>query len=309
MKEQIGNVILNYEYYSGSDLYSDGEIEDELLDIVKKYKEEEFNYIIGERKKWPIIYHLSHLRSNIVEWIPIDKNENVLEIGSGCGAITGVLAQKARKVTCIELSKKRSLINAYRNEEKSNIEILVGNFTDIEKGIDEKYDYITLIGVFEYAENYISSKEPYHNFLKTIAKHLKSNGKIIIAIENKFGLKYWAGCKEDHTGKYFEGIESYPSSRGVKTFAKHEIESIIESCGFSNYKFYYPYPDYKLPTNIYSDKYLPKEGELNNNIRNFDTGRMFLFDESKVYDSIIKEGLFPIYSNSYLISIGKGRND
>lgn len=309
MKEQIGKVILNYEYYSGTDLYSDGEIEDELLEIVKTHGEEEFNNIIAERKKWPIIYHLSHLRSNIIEWLPISKDQSVLEIGSGCGAITGALAQKAEKVTCIELSRKRSLINAYRNQDKNNIEILVGNFIDIEKGIKEKYDYITLIGVFEYAEYYISSKEPYRNFLKTIDKYLKKDGKIIIAIENKLGLKYWAGCKEDHVGKYFEGIENYPTTYGVKTFAKNEIEHIIESCGFSNYEFYYPYPDYKLPTCIFSDKYLPKEGELNNNIRNFDTGRMILFDETKVYDSIIKEGLFPIYSNSYLIKIGKGRND
>lgn len=29
----------------------------------------------------------------------------VLEIGSGCGAITGSLAQKAGSVTCVDLSK------------------------------------------------------------------------------------------------------------------------------------------------------------------------------------------------------------
>ena len=113
----------------------------------------------------------------------------MLEIGSGCGAITGTLADKAKKVTCIELSKKRSLINAYRNKDKDNIEILVGNFEDIEKDIVEKYDYITLIGVFEYGEAYISSEKPYENFLKIISKHLKENGKIIIAIENKLGSK------------------------------------------------------------------------------------------------------------------------
>ena len=84
------------------------------------------------------------------------------------------------------------------------------------------------------------------------------------------------------------------------------MEEIIQSSGFNNYKFYYPYPDYKLPTNIYSDSYLPRNGELNNNMRNFDRERMIIFDETRVYDTIIKEELFPIYSNSYLIVIGKG---
>lgn len=308
MNEQIGNVILNYKYYPGMDSYSDGEVEDELLDIVQNYEEMEFNRIIAERNKWAIMYHLSHLRSNIIEWLPISKDQKVLEIGAGCGAITGTLANKAKKVTCIELSKKRSLINAYRNKNKDNIEILVGNFEDIEKDIVEKYDYITLIGVFEYGEAYISSERPYENFLKIIKKHLKENGKIIIAIENKLGLKYWAGCKEDHVGRYFESIEGYPNTYGVKTFSKKELEEIVKSSGFNNYKFYYPYPDYKLPTSIYSDDYLPKKGELNNNIRNFDAERMILFDESKTYNSILREGLFHIYSNSYLVFLEKGES-
>ena len=35
MKETIGNVLLNLDYYDGEDAYSDGSIEDRLLEIVK----------------------------------------------------------------------------------------------------------------------------------------------------------------------------------------------------------------------------------------------------------------------------------
>lgn len=307
MIEKIGDVTLNYDYYSGQDFYSDGDVEDEILNIVKKYKPEEYNSIIAQRNKWPILYHLSHIRGNIVEWLPINENHTVLEIGSGCGAITGTLSDKAKSVTCIELSKKRSYINAYRNRNKNNIEIIVGNFEDIEKNMTNKYDYITLIGVFEYAEAYISEDNPYKKFLEIVCSHLNENGKVIIAIENKFGLKYWAGCKEDHLNRYFEGIEGYKNTKGVKTFSKRELENIILSVGIKNYKFYYPYPDYKLPTVIYSDEYLPKLGELNNNQRNFDMERIITFDESKVYDTILEEGLFQLYSNSYLMILGKGK--
>lgn len=303
MNRKIGNIILNYDNYSGKDLYSEGNVEEELLDIVKNYNEEDFNTIISQRKKWSIMYHLSNIRTNIIEWIPINKYETVLEVGSGCGAITGVLAEKAKKVTCIELSERRSKINAYRNKEKNNIEILLGNFEDVEKSIREKYDYITLIGVFEYGQLYINDSNPYVKFLETISKHLNKNGKIIIAIENKFGMKYWAGCKEDHLNKYFKGIEDYPDDDNIRTFSKTELNNIINSVGKFNVKFYYPYPDYKLPTTIYSDEYLPKCGELNDNNRNFDTERIVTFDESKVFDSIIKEKLFPLYSNSYLVII------
>lgn len=305
MKEKIGKVELNLNYYNGNDLYSDGDIEDEILDIVKNNSISDYDNIINKYNDWAILYHLSNIRSNIIEWIPIMKDKKVLEIGSGCGAITGTLSDLAKKVTCIELSKKRSLINAHRNKNKENIEIIVGNFEDIEKNIEEKYDYITLIGVFEYAESYISCKEPYLELLNKIKKHLNKNGKIIIAIENRLGLKYWAGCKEDHVGKYFEGIEGYTTTTGVKTFSKKELEALFENAGYRKYNFYYPYPDYKLPFVIYSDYYLPKKGELNNNIRNFDMERIVTFDETKVYDSIIENNLFPVFSNSYLIIIEK----
>lgn len=301
MDKWIGNVKLNYQYYPGMDLYSDGTIEDELLEIVKTYSKKEYNNIITQRKSWPILYHLSHIRENIIEWLPITKEHTVLEIGSGCGAITGCLANKAKKVTCIELSEKRSMINAYRNNEKNNIEIMLGNFEDVETGIREKYDYITLIGVLEYGEKYISNETPYKSFLQVVKRHLKPDGKVIIAIENKLGMKYWAGCQEDHTNRYFEGIEGYSNTTGVKTFAKSELEELLTAVGFKKNKFYYPYPDYKLPMMIYSDEYLPKENELDNNIRNFDNDRILLFDETKAFNTIIKEGVFPLFANSYLI--------
>ena len=308
MQEKIGNITLDYEFYSGEDLFSDGEVEDEMLGIVKNHGKEEFPRIIEEKGSWPILYHLSPLRENIVDWLPIDKNMKVLEVGSGCGALTGVLAKKAGSVTCIELSKKRSLINAYRNSEYDNVTIHVGNFQDIERVMDTDFDYIFLIGVFEYAQGYIGTDHPYERFMEILLKHLKENGKegrLVIAIENKFGLKYWAGCREDHQGLYFSGLEDYPENTGVRTFTKKGLEKICKANHCNKYSFYYPYPDYKFMTSIYSDAYLPRLGELCTNMRNFDRSRMLLFDEKNVFDTTIKEGMFPEFSNSFLLVIGK----
>ena len=40
---------------------------------------------------------------------------------------------------------------------------------------------------------------------------------------------------------------------------------------------------------------------MNLNIMNFDRERLELFDEGKVYDSLIDEELFPLFANSFLI--------
>lgn len=155
-----------------------------------------------------------------------EKTDKVLEVGSGCGAITGALSKKAGRVTCVDLSKKRSLINAYRHSDCENVTIHVGNFTDVEPDLPTDYDYICLIGVFEYGQAYIGGKTPYEDLLKILQKHLAKEGRIVIAIENKYGLKYFAGCKEDHLGDWFSGIENYPNGGVVRTFPGKTGENI-----------------------------------------------------------------------------------
>ncbi len=306
--EVIGKVTLDYNFYSGEDLYSDGPVEEELLKIVEKYDEDELGRIINQKNEWVYLYHLSHVRQNIISWIPMQRKAKILEVGSGCGAITGALAQKGEKVDCVELSKKRSLINANRNKHYDGITIKVGNFETIEPYLDDDYDIITLIGVWEYANVYLTSEDAHRKFLKLLKRHLKPTGKIIIAIENKFGLKYWAGCREDHTSMYFEGLEGYTKSDSAITFGKNEITNIFEELGYQS-EFYYPYPDYKFPLHIFSDNYLPKPGMLSDNKKNLDNTRIVLFDEEKVFNSIIKEKMFPYFSNSFLVILSNNGNE
>ena len=264
--EKIGQVILDDTLYPGKDLYTDGAIEDEMLEIARNYREKQWNGVIAERASWPILYHFSHIRENILSWIPFTGEENVLEIGSGCGAVTGALCKKAKKVTCIELSRKRSQINAWRHRDCDNLKIL-------------------------------------------IFRHLKPDGKIVLAIENRLGLKYWAGCTEDHFGTLFEGLEGYPTTSGVKTFSRKEMSAILKEAGDLKASWYYPFPDYKLPMTIYSDRRLPLKGELNRLETNYDRLRLQLFQESAVYDSLLANDMYPDFANSFLLLIGKEKKE
>ena len=237
MTEQIGKVTLDYTFYNGQDQYSDGDIENDLLQLIME--EPDVEKILAEDDRWPVLYHFSPVRQNILEWYPFKKDASVLEIGAGCGAISGVLCRNAKHVTSVDLSKRRSLINANRNKEYDNLTIMVGNFNDVV--LKEKYDYITLIGVLEYAGYYTDDEHPFEAFLKKISGYLKEDGKLLIAIENKFGLKYWAGSREDHTGKFFDGLEGYiDTDSKVRTFSKEALKKIITDAGYGKAEFYYP---------------------------------------------------------------------
>ena len=306
--EKIGGVTLDLSDYSGEDLYSEGAAEEKLLEIVKEHSEPEFNRLIALTESWSALYHLSHLRGNIVDFFPISEDQRVLEIGAGCGAVTGTLAKQAGHVTSIELSYRRSLINAYRNRQYDNIDIRVGNFQDIEKKLKEKYDYILLIGVLEYAHLYINAINPFTEFLNLLSPHLNTGGQIVIAIENKYGMKYFAGCREDHTGRYFDGIEGYTHGDGVRTFSKAGLMRLFHAAGY-DFRFYYPYPDYKLPITVYSDERLPFKGDFNDNERNFDGERVNCFDEGAALDEALSDGYFPFFSNSYLCVLQREGRD
>lgn len=313
----VGGVTLDYSRYPGADYYCDGDVEDRILDAVKSTDPSRYEEIIRERKDWPTLYHLSPQRGNIVTWLPFRKTDKVLEIGAGPGAITSAVAPRVGKVECVELSAKRSEINAVRNAEQRNVLIHVGNFADIEPQLDTDFDYVLLIGVLEYARSYLGVPDAFREELRRILPHVKHTpdghieGRLVIAIENRLGLKYFAGCREDHTGVYFDGIENYAGQEKeggskVRTFDKPALEELFAAAGVgaSEISFYYPYPDYKFTEAVYSDRRLPEPQELTDNIRNFDGDRLLLFDEKEAYGGLLRDGLFPLFSNSFEAVIG-----
>ena len=304
MKEKVGNVVLDYSFYKGEDRYTDGEIEDVILEAFRKGSS---GQLLRSSNQWPVLYHLSDIRENLLEWYPFDQNGSLLEVGSGCGALTGLFSRKVKKVTCIELSEKRSLINAERNRERENIEIKLGNFEDIR--LDEKFDYITLIGVWEYAGFYISGKTPYLDMLKKLKQYLKENGKLIIAIENKMGLKYWNGAPEDHTGNLYDGLNDYIDAENVRTFSKTELEELLAQMGWDRWKFYYPMPDYKLPDVIYTDDKMPEPGELRNYRKDYNASRIYHFYDAVVSDQLCADKMMDYFANSFLVECGGELSD
>ena len=128
---------------------------------------------------WVEQYHLSPLRHNLLKWFPFKPEGSVLEVGSGCGALTGVLLQKLNKVTSLEYSRQRAMITAMRHQECNNLEVVVGGLQDFVT--DQKFDYITVIGVLEYAGKFYGGDEPYKSFLVRISKLFKTRRCFIIS--------------------------------------------------------------------------------------------------------------------------------
>ena len=76
----------------------------------------------------------------------------------------------------------------------------------------------------------------------------------------------------------------------------------MEACGFSYHRFYYPYPDYKFPREVFTDESL-KEQKYGLPTWNFTKYRMALFREGQVAETIQQDGRMDYFANSFLIAL------
>lgn len=213
------------------------------------------------------VFKESYVRANIIAWLPIERTESVLYIGEE-DMISEKLKELSEHVVC------------------------VGRGADLLSGIE--YDYIICP---EFGKN---AKE---GMLKSFAGCLKETGRLILTAENAYGLKYLAGVRERGSGEYFGAVEDLDGSVG---YTKEELVKKLADAGFAGWQFYYPFPDHVFTMSLYSDDYLPKQGELIDQVGNFDADRMVLFDEAKAADALVARGKFAEFSSSYLIAAGKG---
>ena len=304
MNRKTEKINLHDQYFQNeTDTFSERDVR-----VLLKYFEHPLlsrDQYIMQSASWTALYHLSPMRSNIIESVGITDTCDVLEIGAECGAVTERLCDLAATVTCVEPSRRKSEINALRNQDCTNLNIYVGNFEQIETNELKQYDVVTMLGAFSHAAEYVQGESPYICMLQLAMRHVKDHGKLVIGIENRLGLKYLAGCKEPYSGLYFEGIEGYTQKEHIRTFSKQELLQIISAAGYEKVRIRYPYPDYQFTMDIFSDEYLPEKGQLKMSWFEMKQSRQFLFDEAKAFDSMLDAGLFPEVSNSFLIEIEK----
>lgn len=275
-------------------LYENEDLENKIYDIVCKGND--FIEAIRENNSYEYHYFLSPLRHNLFQWYPFKEEGSLLEIGAGYGQLTSLFTHKVSHVVAVEDSQSKCNIISKRAEDAS---VLVSDFDDIQT--DEKFDYIVLCNIFEYAKSFVKSENPYVDYLNYLKKFLKDDGVILLALSNRLGLKYLAGFKEEHTDQLFKGIDGYSNIDYVETFTKTEISNIINDAGFSNYKFFYPYPNHEFTETVNTDKFIneiPYTG-----VNEYSGERIQFFDEVKLNLTLSKDNLSQYFANSFLIEI------
>jgi len=128
----------------------------------------------------------------------------------------------------------------------------------------------------------------------------------VLAIENKLGLKYLNGAREDHSGRLFDSIQGYPDPAVPATFSARELDGLLRDAGFAASRWYVAHPDYKLATTIVDAARAADDPHVHNWLdapapdRGAERGPL-LFNERLAQREVVRAGLTLDLANSFLV--------
>ena len=161
----------------------------------------------------------------------------------------------------MEASARRASITQHRTSDLANVQVVCDRIENFAPS--KPFNVVTAIGVLEYAARYSPDQpDPHVSLLRCLRDLLTPHGVIILAIENRLGLKYFAGAREDHTGGAFDGINNSYREGSVATFGAAELTRLLERSGFRSRVWFLPCPDYKFPNTVLSAPLLNRHPEL-----------------------------------------------
>ncbi len=272
-----------------------------IKNYIEKDNQELYENKFGENVTEYELYHLSTVSQNLINWYPFNTKDTVLQVGGDLGELTQVFCNNCEKVVTIEQNIEKAKAIAKRYENRENLEIIVGNINDII--LEERFSIITIIGN--------NPKIKLKDNIQKLERNLKENGKFIIAVDNKFGLRYFMGNPENILNKKFESLIGYNNEpEKIESFTKSSLEQIFNSIGYK-YTFYYPLPDYKMPNVIFSEKQKAKYNSIDKYNPYYKENSTIIANEIDVYREILKtdQQMFEFFTNSFLIILEKEKNE
>ncbi len=209
-------------------------------------------------------------RANIIEWLPFAEGQSVLIHSSAPAPVLDFL--KTKKVQLQVLSDAQFEKLAY-NPGRGML------------------DYVLILGM-----------EVNAKFLSGLYRKLKQGGRLVVLLHNKYGMSYFSG-KPAYDEAYFASLTEGTGEKSI-FYSVKGVKKLLKDAGIDRSNMYYPDPDGMFAVNIYSDKCLPKAGDINTGFRNFIQDRVAMFDENEALNRAAEEGMFAEFANDYLIITG-----
>jgi len=299
--------------------YSDGTAVERHLKAVLDSASDLSSYSIELEagiQDWASEYHLSSVRANLLRGFDPVPGTRALELGCGCGAITRYLGEQGLTVDAVEGSAVRADLAARRCRGLDTVNVYCANFNDLALP-EGAYGLICLVGVAEYAARFsgdTGDTPPVVALLERLRPALARDGVMLVAIENRTGMKYLLGAHEDHYAKRYVGINDYFGVQDINTWTLPEWEAVFRRLGITRKRVYLPFPDYKLPTVLLSRDFALASPQAFCNLEGVESrDYVDIFkpetSESLLWQGAAAAGALDRLANSFLFVLAAGEAD
>lgn len=205
---------------------------------------------------WPIRRELSPRRKTLLSWIDFGPGGRILELTSGCGALTAHLATLPHAITAVAATPEEAAIIRDRCREARDLEILTATPPD-----RSGYDVVIVAGpVEDAAAEEDGGPCPLETRLRVAVRALADDGCLILAAPNRMGHKYLAGLPEEHTGRPYHGVNGFPGDSPARTCDRPSLRALLTRVGLPAGRWFFPSPDVVLPDSIVSERALALGG-------------------------------------------------
>jgi cyclopropane fatty-acyl-phospholipid synthase-like methyltransferase len=221
-----------------------------------------------------------------LELLQLTGSETAVDLGCMWGAITIPLAKQVARVLGVDQTIESLKFSEARAEEEKleNVSFLCGNLRELVFP-KETFDVAIVNGVLEWIpelepvvvnDYWYGAKargatgnpgEMQKAFLENIHAGLKTGGRLMLAIENRYDYKMFCGIRDPHTGTFFTTLVPRWLANMISiVFRKREyrpwiysfkgLEKLIKEAGFTSVKLHACWPDYRFPEhiNVYCEK-------------------------------------------------------
>lgn len=294
--------------------YNEGDSEEDWVAFVIRSARDRGVYsreLLQGIRDYQSSYQLSQRRANLLVPVAQYITGEVLEVGAGMGAITRGLGETGAVVCALEASPRRAAACAERTADLDNVQVVCDTIQRFDA--PGAFDTVVCVGVLEYSKAFgfqTEGGDPVLEMLSKLHSYLRPGGRLILAIENQLGLKYLLGVPEDHVGQPMYGVEDRygDGDSPAITFGRLELQGLLREADFAEQQWYYPFPDYKLPSIVLADRALEVPAPIDalpllelGSVGSDPNGGEPHGELARVWGPVLRNGLARDLANSFLV--------
>lgn len=208
---------------------------------------------------------------------------------------------KESKVACVTAEEGNSALIAEALEETGQQADRL-TFDSLAGGqAEESYDIVIAVDILEYAEDVTG-------LLRHIRQILKPAGKLLLAADNRLGIRYFCGDQDFFTNKNYDGVENYKhllpwereEAKG-RAYAKAEISAFLEEAGFRQHRFFSVFPRISNPQLLLAEDYVPNEALDIRVFPEYNSPDTVFLMEEELYPSLMENQMLHAMANGFFV--------